>query len=188
MKKDTENLSVGGYLFYTEKDAQTARTEIQKIEYLEARIDYSAPDTIRYIYEKAIHERLFKTPVGLEYLKKLREFLLSQPGADPENIMEIPLYITYDGEIRNRTEPTRSRIAPHKDKDMEKARFTISVILNVMLVVAILCMFYISFSSEQPNIFNYERALINQYASWEQELTEREQVIREKEKELQIHE
>ena len=99
MKKDTENLSVGGYLFYTEKDAQTARTEIQKIEYLEARIDYSAPDTIRYIYEKAIHERLFKTPVGLEYLKKLREFLLSQPGADPENIIEIPLYIPMMGRL-----------------------------------------------------------------------------------------
>ncbi len=74
MKKDTTNLSVGGYLFYTEKDAQIARAEVQKIEYLEERIDYSAPDTIRYIYEKAIHERIFKTPVGLGYLKQLRDF------------------------------------------------------------------------------------------------------------------
>ena len=188
MKKDTENLSVGGYLFYTEKDAQVARAEIQKIEYLEARIDYSAPDTIRYIYEKAIHERLFKTPVGLEYLKKLREFLLSRLEADPKSIIDIPLYIAYDGEIRKRTEPTRSRIAPHQNKDMEKIRFTISVVLNVLLAVAILCMFYISYSSEQPNITNYERVLLDRYASWEQELTEREQMIREKEKELQIHE
>lgn len=188
MKKNMGNLSVGGYLFYTEKDAQTARTEIEKIEYLEARIDYSAPDTIRYIYEKAIHERIFKTPVGLEYLKKLREFLLSQPEADTENIIDIPLYVTYDGEVRGRTEPARSRIASHKKTDGEKARFTISVIVNVMLVLAILCMFYISYSSEQPNIINYERVLLNQYASWEQELTEREQVIREKERELQIRE
>ena len=128
--------------------------------------------------------RLFRT----EYLKKLREFLLSRPEADPKSIIDIPLYIAYDGELRKRTEPTRSRIAPHQNKDMEKIRFTISVVLNVLLAVAILCMFYISYSSEQPNITNYERILLDRYASWEQELTEREQMIREKEKELQIHE
>ena len=62
------------------------------------------------------------------------------------------------------------------------------MILNVMLAAAILCMFYISYSSEQPNILNYERALIDRYAYWEQQLTEREQVIREVEKNLQIGE
>lgn len=188
MKKDTEKLSVEGYLFYTEKDAQTAPTEIQKIEYLEARIDYSAPDTINYIYEKAIHERIFRTPVGLGYLQKLREYLLAQPGAEPETIMDIPLYTTFDSEIRSQTEPARARIAPSKKKDADKTRFMISVILNVMLAAAILCMFYISYSSEQPNILNYERALIDRYAYWEQQLTEREQVIREVEKNLQIGE
>ena len=187
MKKE-ENLSVGGYLFYTEKDAQLARTELQKIEYLEARIDYSAPDTIRYIYEKAIHERIFKTPVGLGYLKQLRDFLLSQPGMEPSGIMDIPLYIAYDGELRERTEPARSRIAPSKKKDTEKMRFTISAFLNGLLILAVICMFYISYRSEQPNIVNYERALTDKYASWEQELTQREQMIREKEKELKIGE
>ena len=185
MKKE-ENLSVGGYLFYTEKDAQLARTELQKIEYLEARIDYSAPDTIRYIYEKAIHERIFKTPVGLGYLQKLREFLLSQSGAASGNIIDIPLFIAYDGEVRSQSDPARSRIVPQKKRDYEKIRFTVSVLLNIMLVIAILCMFYISYGSEQPNILNYERVLIDKYATWDQELTEREQAIREKEKELQI--
>jgi len=188
MKKDAGELSVGGYLFYTEKDAQIARAEIQKIEYLEARIDYSAPDTIRYIYEKAIHERLFKTPVGLQYLKKLRDFLLAQPGTEPGSVIDIPLYITYDGEVRSHSEPARTRITPSKKKDGDKSRFILSVILNVMLVVAILCMFYISYGSEQPNIINYERAITNKYASWEKELTEREQAVREKEMELKLNE
>ncbi|MCI8530788.1 MAG: hypothetical protein HFH82_16950 [Lachnospiraceae bacterium] len=186
MKKDSDNLSVGGYLFYTEKDAQIARTEIQKIEYLEARIDYSAPDTIRYIYEKAIHERLFKTPVGLGYLTQLREFLLSQPGVDPKSIIDIPLYIAYDGGVRERTEPARRRVAPPKERDFEKGRFIVSVIINVLLALAMLSMFYISYSSDQPNVINYERALIDKYAYWEQELTDREQLIRDREKELQM--
>jgi len=186
VEKDISELSVGGYLFYTENDARLARTELQKIEYLEERIDYSAPDTIRYIYEKAIHERLFQTPVGLDYLRKLREYLLSRPEVNQEMVIDIPIYVVYGREVRTRTDPARARILAAQKKDREKSRFILSVILNVLLAAAILVMFYISYGSVQPNIINYERALTDKYASWEQELMEREQTIREKEREMGI--
>ena len=189
MNSENNALSVGGYLFYTEKDAQLARAEEQKIEYLEARIDYSSPESIRYIYEHTIQERLFKTPVGLRYLQKLRDFLLAQPETEPGSIMDIPLYMAFDGELRENANPARERVVPSqkRDRDKEKSRFTLSVILNVLLVAAIVAMFYISYVSEQPNVVNYERTLTSKYASWEQELTEREQAIREKERELKIN-
>lgn len=189
MNSENNTLSVGGYLFYTEKDAQLARAEEQKIEYLEAHMDYSLPDSIRYIYEHTIQERLFRTPVGIRYLQKLRDFLLAQPGVEPGSIMDIPLYMTFDGELREYAAPARERVVPSrkKDRDKEKNRFTLSVILNVLLAGAIIAMFYISYVSEQPNVINYERALTSKYASWEQELTERERVIRETERELKIN-
>lgn len=189
MNSENNTLSVGGYLFYTEKDAQLARAEEQKIEYLEAHMDYSLPDSIRYIYEHTIRERLFRTPVGIRYLQKLRDFLLAQPGVEPGSIMDIPLYMTFDGELREYAAPARERVVPSrkKDRDKEKNRFTLSVILNVLLAGAIIAMFYISYVSEQPNVINYERALTSKYASWEQELTERERVIRETERELKIN-
>lgn len=186
--KDEISLSVEGFRFYTEKDAQLARTEKQRIKYLEERIDYSAPEKIKYVYEQTIRERLFRTPVGLGYLRKMREFLLAQPEIDPESVADIPLYMAFDGELREQTSPARTRVTPSKkkDRDKEKERFTISVILNVALAFAVAAMFFISFFSEQPNIVNYERALTGRYASWEQELTDREQVIRERELELKL--
>ncbi len=189
MNSENNALSVGGYLFYTEKDARLARAEEQKIEYLEARIDYSSPESIRYIYEHTIQERLFKTPVGLRYLQKLRDFLLAQPETEPGSIMDIPLYMAFDGELRENANPARERVVPSqkRDRDKEKSRFTLSVILNVLMAAAIVAMFYISYVSEQPNVINYERTLTSKYASWEQELTEREQAIREKERELKIN-
>lgn len=186
MNSDTKALSVGGYLFFTEKDAQLARAEEQKVEYLEARIDYSAPESLHYIYEQTIRERLFKTPVGFRYLEKLRDYLLTCEEIDPTAVSPIPLYVTFDGEIREHAKPARERVAPSRKKDREKTRFTLSVILNVLLAAAIVSMFYISFVSVQPNIVNYERAITDKYASWQQELTEREQAIREKERELKI--
>ena len=186
MKSDT-NLSVGGFQFYTRTDADAARLEEQKIEYMEARMDYSSPESIKYIYEKAIQERMFKTPVGLRYMKQLQDFLLAQPDIKPDSIPEIPLYMNYGGEVRERFNPTRARVQARKRREKEKARFTISVLINIILVIAICAMFGISLSSDQPNIVNFERAILNKYAAWEQELTEREQVIRDKEKELKLN-
>ena len=189
MDSEKNTLSVGGFLFYTEKDAQLARAEEQRIAYLEERINYDSPDSIRYIYEKTIEERLFRTPVGLRYLEKLKGYLMTH-GIEEEHIREIPLYTTFDGELRGHTSPARERVVPskRKDHDMEKARFTISVILNVMLAFAIAAMFFISYVSDQPNIVNYERAITDKYASWEQELTQREEAFREKERELKLSE
>ena len=60
------------------------------------------------------------------------------------------------------------------------------MVLNILLVLAVCAMFTIALNSENPNILNYERAVRDKYASWEQELTQREQTIREKERELRI--
>ncbi len=64
----------------------------------------------------------------------------------------------------------------------------VSFILNILLVIALCAMFTISLKSDNPNILNYKKNLTNQYASWEQQLTERENAVREKEKELQFTE
>ena len=52
------------------------------------------------------------------------------------------------------------------------------------MVAVILAMFVISFKSDYPNIINYRRAIVNEYSEWEQELTEREQAVREAERKL----
>lgn len=185
---DGRNLSVGGYRFYTEKDAQLAATELKKVEYLEARIDYSRPDSILTVYEKAIHERIFKTPVGLQYLKELRDYLLKQSEIDPQRVPDIPLYNTFSGEVREKSAPARNRIkTAGGGKDREGSGFMISVILNVLLVLAIISMFTITIRSDNPNVLNYERVLTNRYAQWEQDLTDRENAVREKERELKLN-
>lgn len=193
MEEQQQERTVGDFLFFTERDAQLAKEEQKKIEYLEARIDYTRPDSILYVYNKAIQERIFKTPIGLAYLKNLRGFLLQQKAVSPESVREIPLYITFDGEIRETPAAVRPKVRPSAAKSAERQKaekhrfwFTISVIGNMLLVLAICAMFSISLKSDNPNIINYKTNLINRYASWEQELTERENAVREKERELRF--
>lgn len=181
---DNDKLSVGGYLFYTEKDARLAEAEQKKIEYLEARIDYSRPESILLVYEKSIRERLFRTPLGIDYLKKQRDFLLEQPEIPAEKVPDIELYTTFNGELREDGRQVRKRVRTAVEKDGLRYQFRISVILNVLLALTILAMLGIALKSDNPNVLNYERAITNKYAAWEQDLTERERAVREKEREL----
>ena len=177
----SNNYVVEGFSFYTEKDATLAAQEQKKVEYLEEKMDYNNLDTVQQLYQRLIQDRIFKTPVGTLYLKSLQQYLLAQEEIAPENVPPIPLYLTYDGEIREHANPARSRIQPSKKKKKKSIAFPVSVILNLALVAAVIAMFAITMYAPQPNILNYEKNLVNKYAAWEQELTEREQAVREKE-------
>lgn len=191
--KDMEDLgrySAEGYSFFTEKDAALAENEKRKVEYLEARLDYNNPDSILRVYNKAIEERIFKSPVGYFFLKGLQDYLKRQPGIADENVQDIPMHVSFDPEFREQAAPARNRVRAAEPKPAPKpknsAAFPVSLILNGVLIAAVIAMFYITLNSEQPNILNYEKALTNRYATWEQELTDRERTVREKERELSI--
>ena len=181
-------MEAGGFAFFTQNDVRLAEAEQRKIEYLEARIDYTRPESILHVYDKAIDEQLFKTPIGLMYLKKMQDFLLDQPQIDSERVKAIPLYDTFEDARKKRRQESEAaaRERAIKRKEAKTIRFQISVVLNVLLILAICVMFSIVLTSDQPNILNYERAITDRYSSWEQELTAREQAIREKERELDL--
>lgn len=186
MENSEEKRIAGGFLFLTEKEAKLAEVERKKIAYLESKIDYSKPEDILYIYDKTIKENVFSTPVGMIYLKQLQEFLLSQEGIDPASVAAIPLNNTY--QEYGKAQSTKERMQSKHEQEMgaKKAQLTVSIVLNLLLVIAMIAMFVISLNSDSPNIINYKRVITDQYATWEQELTERENVIREKERELMM--
>lgn len=63
-----------------------------------------------------------------------------------------------------------------------------SILINIGLLALVIVMFVISTTSSNPTVLNYESVLQNRYSEWEQQLSDREQVIREKERELLIAE
>jgi len=178
-----------GFTFYTDKDAELAELESKKVKYLESKVDYSRPESILKIYDKAIHDRVFKTPVGFIYLKQMQDYLKEQESIPDEQIAPIPLYQTFGAEVRDEQNPARTRVQPTAKKAAKEKKasgFAISVALNLILSAAIIAMFAITLNASQPNVLNYEKVITNRYASWEEDLTAREQVIREKERELNI--
>ncbi len=175
---------VSGYCFVGEDDANLARQEERKILYMDKHMDYSVPEKVLMLYKRSIEERIFKTPVGHEYLRGMQDFLLNCPEIDPADVPPIKMFVNFQPTMRSRTNPARERVAPPKEKKTVN-KLAISIMINFALAAAVCAMFAIAMKSDNPNIINYENAIINKYAAWEQELSQREQVVREKERELQ---
>ncbi len=177
-----EDWLIDGFQFSSEKDAKQAQSEQLKIQKLEEKMDYRNPQMVLMVYKKAIENRIFKTPVGYEYLKQLQKTLKQSTGLR-EEIPPIPVSQIYN--LRDSTAPIVEKVKGTQKPKKEKQEFftrKTSICVNVILVILIGVMFYISTTGSRPTILNYERALQDRYASWEQELELRETTLREKER------
>ncbi len=185
--KEMQGVEAEGFLFLNGEDAALADKERKQVEYLEKHLDYKNGEQVLGVYRKLIEERTFKTPVGMLYLKKMQNALAEKAYIAKERIPAIPVDEPCDRSAKAPRERLQSvRVADKKRKEQQATNHKISVILNFVLAAVILAMFWMTMQSETPNMLNYRTALENKYAAWEQELTEREQAVREKELELKI--
>lgn len=182
MDKNEEDLIVGGYRFATLADAETARLEKKKIDNLEQHLDYRNPQNLMLVYNKAIDNRVFLTPVGMAYLQKMQDQML-HCGIPQEKIKPVPLYGTFSNKTENNSAIRRS-LEARGTKVEYRGRFITSVCINVLLVLAIAGLILVSLRSDIPTIVNYRTAVVNEYSEWEQELSERERAVREAERAL----
>lgn len=183
---DKENLKVSGYRFGSYQDAGLADEELKKIEYFRKRVDGLTPQNLLAVYDRLLDEKIFKTPLGWEYLREIQGRLY-KTGMPEDMVRPIPMYMTFSHDMEEDTEKSkvRQRIRPSRKKKNNNP-LRVSVLLNIFLVILVLLMFVITLKSDNPNILNYKQTLTDRYATWEQELSQREQKIREKELELKM--
>ncbi len=174
------DLIVEGYQFATLADAEAARQDIRRIKNLEDNLDYRKPQSVLMLYQKALENRIFQTPVGFAYLLQMQE-RMAHFGIPTEQIRPIPLNMTFS----NKTDTVRSVQRSAALRKLEyKNKFITSVCLNVIMVIVVAAMFVISLRSDTPNMVNYRRAIVDEYSEWEQKLTDREREVREAERQL----
>ena len=177
---------VEGYRFQTIEDADRARLEQKQTAYFEGKLRGRDAANILAVYDKILDEKVFVTPVGWNYVISLQE-KLRLLGIREEKIRPLPVYITFQHEENTLDRnPVRDRIKVSRKKKPQERKLFISTLVNVFLGFLVLAMFVITLRGSTPNVINYKIALTNQYAAWEQELTQREKAVKEKEQKLGI--
>lgn len=183
---EKEELIVGGYYFGSFDDAKQAQREIKNSEYLNDRVMSMNLKQKKAIYDKMLDEKVFKTPVGWEYLKYLRN-LLEEDGMDMTQVRPIPLYITFTSKQDNKSYDHVARFHVNTGKSefiKLKERSNVYLMVIFVLIVLVIGMFGITLTSSTPNIINYKTLIVDQYSSWEEALNQKEAELNEREKAL----
>lgn len=181
---------VDGFDFQNEEDVVTAQNEVERIEYISARMNMSNIKGVLAVYDKLIANNVFVTPVGVEYLRLLRKTLINSGEVPLEQIRDIPVAVAINASKEQNIDTVRRTIervnASRNLVKTFKTEYKVSLCINVALIIVIIAMFGIVLKADTPNMINYRTAILNQYADWDQELKEREKAVRVREKELEL--
>ncbi len=178
--------TVSGFLFGSKEDVELAQQELSTVKYIEGRIQNRNADTILSVYQGAIDRKMFRTPIGYAFMHDLQKRMISA-GMSKDSIPGIPLYQVYNNNLEEELKPRRNISVPvHKKKSAVIRMNRTLIMVNAILILLLIALFVISIKGSTPTVLNYKYAIENEYASWEQELRDREAAIREKERELDI--
>ncbi len=200
--------NIGGYIFDDENKAKKAAKELKAVEYILGQIRDSDEKAVLAVYKKLLNQRMFSTEIGMSFLAQLRQNLLDSEVFTPEDIPPVysleepPKDVTPEEKTEDTNSSSDEKVSKAKKEKADKkvvAKVTndsseikrlkainkVLLILCIALLLCVLGMFYVSTTINSPTILDYEEKLIDKYSSWEQDLTEREEAIKEKEQELQ---
>lgn len=176
------DLIVNGFKFPSYKEAKVAMKEKETIDTIKERLDMDNPKAVYQIYEKLIQKEIFKTIVGYSFLWELRHLLVTEfmYNEDELSVTVIPKQLEYD-----KVTEFNNGVLEHKVKDLliVKKRMTITIFALAFMIVA---MFVIAAVNPNVGYINAENKVLDKYSAWQEDLEQREQVIKEKEEELGI--
>ncbi|MEY8516453.1 hypothetical protein AALC25_05865 [Lachnospiraceae bacterium 29-84] len=201
---EEQGMIVEGFAFASQEAASLAQREAESIQYVKSQMNMKSPRMALEVYRKLTQEEVFETPVGIAFLKELRDYLLAQPEIQEElapvqtqkmgavlagrQAGEMEMASLYDDKLRQAKERVRSMEQKKKQAEQnlnkKKNSLRFSLFFNLFLILVVVGMVSITLVDDNPNILNYEEKILDKYSAWESELDEREQDLKKREQSL----
>lgn len=173
-----EQWIVEGFSFRTKQEYEKAAKEQESVAYIKANSDLKNVKSALKIYMNLTERDIFETVVGYNFMESLRRYILSKKIV-PENMVP-PIAIKPSiGSNVKKEGKEQSKAALEKKCEKLEHKHSISMYLNVFLVMIVIAMFAISYYSPKNNEKIAREKIQNEYAQWEQQLQEREKALEE---------
>lgn len=187
-KNREKEFVVNGYSFETQEEYEKALEEKKSIERLMKKVNLNKGELLVALYSGLITQNKLSTVIGLEYLCRLRDIIINKKYAKTSELPPIQTAnFKTERAVGYKLADTTQKLQAERQQTLKyKERVRTLFIVNIALVIVIGVMMYIATTSNNVNIINYEHKLVDKYAAWETQLTEREQRVKEAEKRLGI--
>ena len=167
-----------GHTFDDEKQLISAKKEAEAIEYLRAKTDFGNMNNLMKLYDRILDRDMMETVVGIEFLKEIRNTLVSSGMFKEEQVRPVPLLPEVKKLKKRKEIQTRSRERTLLERS--ERQNTILKVVCFFLSVLVVGMFVIVLTgTRSPLAVRYEEQILNKYASWAQELQKKEDFLRE---------
>ena len=196
--------TIDGFYFETDELYEEAHKEKLAIAYLSKQVDLLDNKQAVRLYQQAVSQKLFSTVVGLSFLRDIELRLKKDESIPNDQIMPVTVPLKESpskgmSSLQPQDEPSNKKKEKIVKEDRKKEaypfnekteagkyrrRFHGAIAFVFILLATIGVMFFITLSSDLPTIVNYRTRLNNEYASWDEELKEREAALDLREKEL----
>lgn len=175
---DLKQFQLNGYQFLDKSSYNIALIEQQKIDTIKQSIFADNPDNTRIIYEKLTKKLYFSTPIGMDFLRELREYLVAIYGEDIAPVPVAPGRITRVSRKTVDIEKYKQLKEENSKTKRIKNNLTIAVIAMLITIIGIL---FILITNENSGYFRAKEKLEDKYAAWEERLYNWEQELNERE-------
>lgn len=177
-----------GYSFDTAKEMDLAKKEAESIEYIKAKMELNNREKARVLYDNLIEKQSFITPIGIQFMKELQQDL-SMFSSKP--LEGVPVHLSLGNAKHEQGKLTKGFITESKERnkqvnDYYQTKLRNSRIMNLGFILIILAMFLVVLFGKNSPLTDAEKKLQDKYASWEEQLKEKEQLLQEKEAQLNL--
>lgn len=170
-----------GHTFEDEKQLLLAKKEAEAIEYLRAKTDFNNGEMLIRLYHRIIDNKMMETEIGVDFLVEIRKRIIEMGIMKEEQLKDIP-------ELKKRK--AKKKAAEKKSRELlliekVKRQNAVLVVVCLFLSALVIGMFVILLTGKRsPLAIRYEEELVNKYASWAQDLTQRENELNDRIAEL----
>lgn len=208
-----EDFTIDGFEFRTRDEYNEAKKEAETVLYLKSHTNLNDLEVVKKLYLKLIDRQFFHTLIGIYFLKELRQKLIDSNLYQTNEIININLSkltetnknhedkistdslkrnhisekdtLTKNENLLNQEEDSKDNLTDTDNNSIlqYKKKMTKYKIISGFLITIILFMIIISYTN-QGYLLDYKKFVLNQYASWQEELDAKEQSILEREESL----
>ena len=179
---ESKQFQMDGYRCLDKSSYDIASLEKQKIDTIKQSISADNPESIKAVYEKLTQKLYFSTPIGMNFLMEMREYLVKIYGEEILPVPVAPARITRAARGRTVDIEKYKQLKKENSKAIRiKNNLTIAVIAMLITIIGIL---FILITNENSGFFRAEEKLVNKYSAWEERLYNWEQELNEREAEI----
>lgn len=187
---------VEGFEFENDQEYEMALKDAEMFEILWGKIKNSDGKVALELYESLLASDKVKTVVGMYNIKMLQNYLVKHGYVSEKEVMPI---LGFVGKKVSTSDALRSYEYTYKMKylmsqkvndKLEKYKSTVAALKIAVLILSIVIafMFVAQTNDGSANYASAKEAVIDEYASWEEELNDREEEVKKREEEIKSKE